>query len=203
MNTVDVRTRPAGGSNPVDPESFWDDTVRGLLDLNGRLVARGATLLGLPPLSFDVDGVIGALVVDDNGAHAQRKIAESGPVVELDVAAFSDLMGDEVSAFGLGMARRVVVRRGVLNDFVSWEPVLRALIDGRAGYEPGTIDFRDTDGTELDLRQSFSVSDPTERVGHFLEEAGFLHLRAVFTDDEMQAVSHDLDAAVAAARRDD
>ena len=203
MNTVDVRTRPAGGSDLVDPESLWDDTVRGLLDLNGRLVARGATLLGLPPLSFDVDGVVGALVVDDTGVHAQRKVAESGPVVELDVGAFSDLMGDVVSAFGLGMAGRVVVRRGVLDDFVSWEPVLRALIDGRAVYEPGTIDFRDTDGSDLDLRQSFSVFDPTERPGHFLEETGFLHLRSVFTDDEMQAVCHELDATVAAARRDD
>src|SRR4029079_12350632 len=53
------------------------------------------------------------------------------------------------------------------------------------------------------LRQSFHVGDPREDVGHFLAEAGFLHLEGVFTEAEMAAVSADLDDAVAAASQDD
>ncbi len=59
-------------------------------------------------------------------------------------------------------------------------------------------------GAPLDLRRSFTLDDdPPEDIGHFLAEAGFLHLAGVFTEAEMAAVSAELDAAVAAAERDD
>jgi hypothetical protein len=51
--------------------------------------------------------------------------------------------------------------------------------------------------------RSFRLDDPPEEVGHFLAEAGFLHLTGVFTEAEMAAVSAELDDAVAAAERDD
>ena len=43
-------------------------------------------------------------------------------------------------------------------------------------YEPGSIEFRDRDGGALDLHRSFTLDDPPEEIGHFLAEAGFLHL---------------------------
>src|SRR4029079_8978899 len=52
------------------------------------------------------------------------------------------------------------------------------------------------------LRQSFHVGDPREDVGHFIAEAGFVHLEGVFTEAEMAAVSADLDDAVAGAAQD-
>ena len=61
----------------------------------------------------------------------------------------------------------------------------------------------DRNGDELDLRRSFRVDDDREDIGHFLAEAGYLHLEGVFTEAEMAAVSAELDAAMAAATRDD
>ena len=63
--------------------------------------------------------------------------------------------------------------------------------------------FRDRDGGALDLSRGVRLDDEPEEIGHFLAEAGFLHLEGVFTEDEMAAVSAELDAAVAAAERDD
>jgi hypothetical protein len=101
------------------------------------------------------------------------------------------------------MPGRVEVLRPRADQFVAWEPVLRAAIDGRAVYEPGSIDFRDRAGNELDLRRAFRIDDPREDIGHFLAEAGYLHLEGVFTAAEMAAVSAELDAAMAEATQDD
>ena len=69
---------------------------------------------------------------------------------------------------------------------------------------PGSITFHDRTGGPLDLRApSFTLDDAPEEIGHFLAEAGFLHLEGVFTEDEMAAVSTEHDAAIAAAERDD
>lgn len=81
--------------------------------------------------------------------------------------------------------------------------MLRALIDGRAVYRPGSVEFRDSHGADLDLRRSFSIEDSPSEAGHFLDEAGFLHLRSAFTEDEMTALSAELDTALAEAQRDD
>lgn len=203
MSSVDVRTRVQGPSPRIDPENFWEHTVRELLDQHGRLVFKGITQLDLPPLSFDVDGVIAALVADRDRILVQRKVADAGPIAAMDAQAFSELLDDTVSTFGLGMARRVDLHRGSLDEFVAWEPVLRALIDGRAVYQPGSIEFHDSHGAELNLRQSFSIDDPPSAAAHFLEQAGFLHLKSVFTQEEMNAVSAELDTAVAEAQRED
>jgi hypothetical protein len=124
-------------------------------------------------------------------------------IAALDRAAFSELMQDALSTFGAQMTGRAVIRSGRLDDFLAWEPVLRCLLDGRPVYEPGAIAFRDRAGGPLDLRRSFTLDDPREELGHFLAEAGFLHVQRVFTEDEMAAVSAEHDDAVAAAKRDD
>jgi hypothetical protein len=124
-------------------------------------------------------------------------------VAKLDASALSDLMQDVVSLFGLSMAGRVELVRGTTDQLTAWEPVLRAVLDERPVYEPGAITFRARDGEPLDLQRAFRLDDPREEIGHFLAEAGYLHLDGVFTEDEMAAVSADLDAAVAAATQDD
>ena len=129
--------------------------------------------------------------------------ADDGPVIALDATACSELFQDVVSTFGLVMPGRVQVLRPRGDQFVAWEPTLRAAIDGRAVYEPGSIGFRDRKGDDLDLRRSFRVDDTREDIGHFLAEAGYLHLEGVFTESEMAAVSAELDAAMAAATQDD
>ncbi|MEE3325737.1 MAG: phytanoyl-CoA dioxygenase family protein, partial [Myxococcota bacterium] len=63
--------------------------------------------------------------------------------------------------------------------------------------------FKNPDGSPLDLMRSFTVDDDPLEAGHFLEEAGFLHLRDVFTEEEMAAVGADLDLAISQAEPED
>jgi hypothetical protein len=101
------------------------------------------------------------------------------------------------------MTGRAEIRSGTSDAFIRWEPVLRCLLDGRPVYEPGSIDFVARDGRQLDIRQSFTLDDDHDEIGQFVAEAGFLHLERVFTAAEMVAVSAELDAAIAAAERED
>ena len=59
------------------------------------------------------------------------------------------------------------------------------------------------DGSALDLHRGFGVDDDPDEIGHFLAEAGFLHLQGVFSEAEMAQVSAELDDALAAATQDD
>jgi hypothetical protein len=202
MTTIDRRTRFAGTAMVMDAEHLFADLSERLRE-HGRLAARGVEVLGLPPLTFEVGGTAAHLVVADGALALHEGRADDGPVVALDAIGCSELFQDVVSTFGLVMPGRVQILRPGGDQFVAWEPVLRAAIDGRPVYEPGSVEFHDRDGGDLDLRRSFRVDDRSEDVGHFLAEAGYLHLEGVFTESEMAAVSADLDAAMDAATQDD
>jgi hypothetical protein len=202
MITVDRRSRFEGDAVALDVDGFFEDHLPVLIATNGDAAGRAARRLGLAPLTLDVEGECLTLVADGDRLAARRDNDEV-LVVELDRAAFSDLMQDVASTFGVQMMGRAKVVDGSLDAFLEWEPVLRCLLDGRPVFEPGTITFRDRGGAPLDLHRSFTLDDDPHEVGHFLAEAGYLHLEAVFTEEEMAAVSADLDDAIARAERDD
>jgi hypothetical protein len=202
MTTIDRRTRFAGPADVMDAGRQFGDLADRLVD-TGALAARGVEQLGLPPLTLDVDGTVAHLAVRDGRLTVGDGDADDGPVAQLDTAACAELLQDVTSTFGLIMAGRVRTRRGTGDQFVAWEPALRAAIDARPVYESGSIELCDRDGSPLDLHRSFTVDDPPEEIGSFLAEAGYLHLDAVFTEAEMAAVSAELDAAIAVAKQDD
>jgi hypothetical protein len=201
MITVDTRTRFRGDVVALDPVVFVDEHAAGLLDANGAAAGRAAARNGLAPLTLDVEGELITLVPDERALRLTRR-SDDAVVVALDRAGFSDLMQDTASTFGLQLTGRAQVKRGSIDHFVSWEPVLRCLIDGRPVHE-GSLPLRDRDGSPLDVHRSFTVDDDRDEIGHFLSEAGFLHVTGVFTEAEMAAVSSELDDAGAAAERDD
>ena len=67
----------------------------------------------------------------------------------------------------------------------------------------GAVDFRDRDGSPLDLHRAFSVDDDPADLAHFLAEAGFLHLTGVFDARDASGLGRDGrgDAALRAGRR--
>src|SRR5215469_10428277 len=104
---------------------------------------------------------------------------------------------------GLAMTSRVKISAGSINDWIRWEPVLRALLDGRKVFESGDVTFTDLDGAGLDLSRAFTVDDDRDEMRQFLEQAGFLHLRGVFDESEMAGLGHDIDEWIARAKPDD
>jgi hypothetical protein len=202
MTTVDLRRRYEGDEVALDPASFVDDVVGALPDTRVKDAGAAAARLGLPPLTLEVGG--DTLTFGIDGDHLDvRRGGDDALVVALDRAAFSDLLQDAASTFGIHMAGRAEITRGGLDAFLEWEPVLRCLLDGRPVYESGSIEFRDRAGAPLDLHRSFALGADPADIGHFLAEAGYLHLEGVFTDDEMAAVSAELDAAIAEAEQGD
>ena len=200
MPTVDRRTRFQGDVVALDPGTFLEDTACPL-EANGA-AAGGPRPARLVPLTLDVDGEQLTFAADDRGRLAVRAVATSWSW-RSTARPSPTWCRTSASTFGLQLTGRAEVGRGGVDAFVEWEPVLRCLLDGRPVYEPGTIEFLDRQGAPLDLHRSFTLEDAHEEIGHFLAEAGFLHLEGVFTEAEMAAVSAELDDAIAAAELDD
>ncbi len=203
MVTVDFRTRLQGSATAIEVGEFRDERLPALLHEHGALAARGVATLGLGPLAFTVDDVSFTLVRVGDTLEQRPGVHEDATAVVLDREGFSNLVNDVISTLGLGMAGKVEMAQGRLDGFVAWEPVLRALFDGRPVHEPGMVELLDDRGHPLDLHQSFTLADDPERIATFLAAAGFLTLRGVFAPDEMAAIVTELDAATAEAERDD
>ncbi|MET0827510.1 MAG: hypothetical protein ABWZ89_13425, partial [Acidimicrobiales bacterium] len=199
--SVDVRTRSRGDAGPVDSAAFWADEWAAALDRNRDQAAADAELLGLDPLTVQVDGASHTLRLGAGGIEAIPG-AETGLVVTLDGAAFSDLVHEERTALGLVIGGRVAGEGPAQELFCAWDPVLRSVLDGRGLYRPGAVALQASDGTDLDLDQRFRL-DERDGAARFLTEAGFLLLQGVFTEAEMAVLDSDLAAAVGAARPDD
>lgn len=202
MATVDLRTRFDGDALALDPQTIRDALLPACLEVNGIEAGHYATNLGLDSLTFDAAGERFTLAVNKARLVLAGESSDS-LVVSLDMVALSDLVQDVVSTFGVQMTGRAQVVSGSLANFIEWEPVLRCLLDGRPAYVPGSVAFRDREGGALDVRRSFTLNDSPDEIGHFLAEAGFLHLQGVFTAAEMAAVSSELDEAIAGAKPDD
>src|SRR5438034_8827636 len=124
--TIDWRTRFAGNAVVLGADRLFGDLADRLTE-TGDLAARGVELLQLPPLGFEVDGTAAQLVVDGGRLVLREGSPDGGVLVQLDAAACSELFQDVVSTFGLVMAGRVQVLRGRSEQFVGWEPALRAV----------------------------------------------------------------------------
>ncbi|HEY6428620.1 MAG TPA: phytanoyl-CoA dioxygenase family protein [Acidimicrobiales bacterium] len=201
--TVDFRTRSVGYAEFIDPVQFVDDLAPVRVQSNGAAAGRGLVRAGLPSLTLQVDRRALTFTTDDQGRLVVEPRRSGHLVVDLEPEAFSDLVQDVASTFGLQMAGRASVRHGSADDFLAWEPILRCLLDGRPLYAGGDVELCDQGGAPLDLDRSFALDDDPDEIGHFLAEAGYLHLRAVFSEEEMAAVSADLDDAMLAAAPDD
>ena len=98
-------------------------------------------------LTLDVDGEQFTIApADGERLGVRRGACDDALTVALDRDAFSDLIQDVATTFGLQLSGRAEIRQGPVDDFVAWEPVLRCLFDGRPVYEPGSITLRDRDG---------------------------------------------------------
>jgi hypothetical protein len=193
--TLDLRTRRDGDITTVDTTTFFDDELPRLAAERSDLAIPGAHELGVSPLTVETPAGTWTLSIAE---HAVRVAAGNGAPasVRLSESELTDIVNDLRTPMTLLAAGTLDMPRGNLGDFLDWWVVLRSLLDARPVHTAGAVDFRDRDGRELDLRRSFTLDDDPAELSHFLAEAGFLHLRNVFTAVEMAEVSADIDAAL-------
>jgi hypothetical protein len=203
MLTVDLRTRSDDELVAVDPVDFFERELPERIATDGWLAVPGARELQPRALAVDTDGGCWTLALDD-GELVVRAGDDGAPAkVRLDREQLTDLVHDVRTPMGFLTGGDLQQERGRLDDLLDWWVVLRSLLDRRPVHTTGAVDFVDPGGEPLDLRRGFDVDAPDEDLAHFLGQAGFLHLRGVFTEDEMAQVSRDMDAAFPSYAPDD
>jgi hypothetical protein len=201
--SIDCRTRRHRDRRVMSRDEVFDTLIPEAIERHAAIAARGLLYKGLPGLSLRVDDRTLSLREENGALTIEEGALDDGAIATLEPSALSDLVQDWATTMGLAMNSRIKMTQGEFSDWIGWEPVFRALFDGRPVHEAGAIDFKDRDGDDLDLGQSFDLDDDRDEVSHFLHEAGFLHIRNVFSEAEMAAVSADLDAALARVKPDD
>jgi hypothetical protein len=194
MVSLDLRTRTDNDVAAVDIVEFFEQQLPELAADYQDLAIPGALELGIHP--FAIDTAVGSWTLSITEQSLQVAHGDhGGAAVRLDAAELTDIVYDLQTPMTLLTAGTLKMERGNLGDFLDWWVVLRSLIDGVPVHTAGSLEFRDREGEPLDLHTSFDVDDNPEDVAHFLAEAGYLHLKNVFTEEEMAKVSADIDAA--------
>ena len=201
--SIDCRTRRYRDYQALSRDQIFDDLLPDRIEQHGALSGRGLEYKALPPLALEEGGRAVTLHAQDGRMRLSEGKSQAGVVAVLEEGAMAELLQDKRSTMGCMMNSLVRLERGGAGPWIGWEPVLRSLIDGRRVHEAGDVTLLTREGEALDLDRRFTLDDDRDEIGHFLEEAGFLHIEGVFREDEMEAVGADLDAALAVAEPDD
>lgn len=183
---------------PVDFVAFYERRVPELLAVHGALA--GGDVAGVPPVALRVGGDAFTYVPRRGSVDVVPGEADAETVVSLTPEIWSEYAHELRSAFGLMIGEVAEVLRGDLGWLVRWEPALRALWHGRPVYDAAAVDAV----ADLDLGRSFDFDRSSDaELRDFLSRAGFLHLRGVFSDDEMAALGEEADRLAGEAHFDD
>ncbi len=191
--TVDLRTRVDSQQAEVEAGLFFQETLPALFDANQSLIEPGGSQLSLPDFCIEVDAEPWTLswrgdritVTSGNNTNGDTGSAH----VRLSGDQWSEIVNDQSTPIALMSNAILDMPKGNLPDFLNWWLVLRAALDGRRIHVAGDVEF------SMDTRQSFTLDDSDEDMRTFLEEAGFLHIRGLFSAAEMAAVEADFAAA--------
>ncbi len=199
---VDMRTRTDGGTVPVDPGQFFEQDLPVAFETCADLLRDALGRLSPRSLTIEVDGSSAwTLSVLDGRALITTATDTGNDILQIDHHQLDDLVTDQATPMAW-FSSGALTLHGRLETLLDWWLVLRGALDGVAPHV-GAMAFRDRRGQPLDLSRAFSLSDSDQDMGHFLEEAGFLHVEGVFSEREMSAISEDIDTAMPGYRRGD
>jgi hypothetical protein len=191
--TVDRRIRADGEPAPIEPAELFGVTLPHLFGGSRDRLGPSLRQIQPRPLTIDVDGQCWSLGVDGD-----RVTVSTGPthgtVLRVDGEQLSALIADEVTPMGW-LATGSLDMDGHLSDALNWWLLLRAALDGTTPHRTGAVEFSDRDGGTLDLSRAFEPDDSAEEMAWFLEQAGFLHIRGLYREEEMAAISTEMDIA--------
>jgi len=186
--SVDLRTRVDSEQAPEPAGQFFREVLPARLDANRGLVAPGASRLPLKSFTIETEGEPFTL-----HWHGDRvSVAEGGggaARARLTGEQLTDLANDQSTPVALMSNQMLDMPEGSLPDFLNWWLVLRAALDGRRIHVPGDVVVR------AKVPTTFSPDDSDEEMRAFLEEAGYLHIAGLFSEEEMAAVEADFPKA--------
>lgn len=195
--SVDMRSRDDSTANEstTDVGKFFHHTLPAALDQHRALLAPGIRHLALKPFAIEVEGQSWSLTCNQDRVDIAEGVAPGAAHTRLSREDFHGLVIDWFTPMTFFTGGTLDMLSGELGDFLNCWLVLRGALDGKAIHVPGELNFVDQRGHPLNLQQSFDLDDDPAERAHFLREAGFLHLKQVFSEAEMARISTDMDAA--------
>src|SRR5215207_2604166 len=193
--SVDERTRIDGQVDPVDPVTCFEALLPAAFEREQDRLAAAVAHYAPRPLTIDVDGDAWTLAVDDGVVRVVSGGDDPVTLLRTNRAQLDDLLSDQVTVVGMQTNGTLDQPVGRFDALLDWWLLLRGALDARAPHTPGAIDLVDAEGAPLDLSRSFPVDASLDEMGDFLQLAGYLHISGVFDEEEMAAVSRDMDAA--------
>jgi len=156
-----------------------------LVEQRGALVVDD--LRGAAPLGFRIDDDTAfTWRASERGIDVLDGDDDAETLVLLSEDTFSEFLHELLAAGGAVSTGRAQVARGTVEGWQRWEPAIQSLCSDRAVYSPAVWDdLVDRTGNPLDLRRTFAVDDDEDDMRHFLHVTGYLHLKDVFTADEV------------------
>ena len=196
MTSFDWRTRTDAAIEPVDPARFFSRELPDLIDRRGAFVVDGARQLAVEPLTIEVEGRCWTLRGDDGQVIVEAGNQDAAALVRFDRNGVSELVDDIRTPMGFATSGTLDMPRGDFQVFQDWWVILRGLVDARPVYTAGSIGFGSADGAPLDVTRSFPADVADAELLQFLDQVGYAHLEGVFSEDEMAAVSAEIDDAL-------
>jgi hypothetical protein len=170
----------------------------------GPLGAVGAKdLQGVQPLALDIEGDVWTYRPASAGIEIEPGDHDAATLVSLSRASWSDLVTFMRTVPAPMLADELTYRRGGFEHLARWEPALRAIYCGMPIYDPADVDLTDRLGRPLDLTGAFTTTDDPDDLRRFLAQAGYLHVRSVFTPAEIAELNEAVDELSARARPGD
>lgn len=167
--------------------------------LDPDILRSAATELGpSAAVTFLVDGDAVTYSVDRETIRTDESPLDSAVVVRLSRQAWADLVGQERTGINLLLSNELTFERGGFEQLADWDPILRYLHAGVPPYHPSRADFQGRDPAA-----TFTLDADDAELAAQLNTMGYLHLRSVFSADEMQAANSEIDRLAARAHPGD
>ncbi len=192
--SFDYRSRQTADIQPATMDVFHRQQFPAIEAQRKILAAQALAVSTLNGFTLAVENEVWTWKLDAGG-ELNIVQGDSGEFPRADLSAdwFSDIVNDVRSTVAVMIANAAVMTRGHIGHLISFEPTLRALLDGRHAWQPELVEFKSRAGEVLDLHQSFTLEDDPEELAHFLDQAGFLHIKSVFSKSEIAQLRDEMD----------
>lgn len=189
----------------IDFDSFHQHTVNDLIALRLSLVQQD--LVGTQPLTIQCSSG-GAYTYSFDGNMLSVTAGSHGDtIVKMDADGFSQFFHELLTVSGMQGSKRIEVIKGDIGGLRRWELALRALFSGRPIYTERVVEtLLDRQGQPLDFCQQFTfadLADKAEEMRHFFLTLGYIHIKQVFSETEIQQMRGEIENAVQHSDPDD
>lgn len=150
------------------------------------------------PMGFHVDDRGFTYRVAGSSFEVVEGLDTAATVVAMAAPAWDDFVAQTRTFINLFLAKELTFERGGFADLTDWDPALKLVHAGIPVYDPARADLSD-----IDFERRYSLDDSDADLRAFLTATGVLHVRGVFTADEMAAANAEVDRLAAMARPGD